>query len=171
MGGRFSKKVNENGYFYDGPTDFHFDEAVPLFENKNGLVFRLISHVNKQWAFYNDSKKYEFHITVTFSEECRNLTPLGKASLVQNPEGGWIGKIIVYPCQTEPFVEGDIVGFESVVNAVLLTTEYTERRKEEKREAKKAAKAAKKNGGAANDDVDSGNSNPATHQNGAAVLG
>lgn len=164
MGGKSTKMPKNGEFFLQGPENFTYDEHKAIFEKNNGLLFRLVNTQEKQWAFYNDTKKYEFHVTVTFGSSSSDLIALGKSSLVENPEGGWIGKTIVYPGSTEPFVQGNVVGFESTVNAVLLTTEYIERKKEEKREAKKAAKRAKKDGtngpdanGASNSDTASNN--------------
>ncbi|KAK7198823.1 small myristoylated protein 4 [Novymonas esmeraldas] len=140
MGSSSSRAEGE--FHYDGPTGFPYDEKVPLFEHKNGLLFRLVNNAEHRWGFYSDSKKYEFHVTVTFGANSRNLEALGNTYLAENPAGGWIAKTIVYPCKTEPFIQGEVVGFDSVVNAVLLTTEYKERHKEEKKAAKKAAKEA-----------------------------
>lgn len=140
MGTQSSKM---NGTFYlTGPQDFTYDEKFPLFEKQNGLLFRLVNNDQKQWAFYSDSKKYEFHVTVNFGAKSRNLVALGNTYLAEDPDGGWIAKTIVYPGKTEPFIQGEVVGFDSVVNAVLLTTEYKERRKEEKKAQKKAEKEA-----------------------------
>ncbi|CAG9573202.1 putative small myristoylated protein 4 [Leishmania major strain Friedlin] len=141
MGNKQSHAVGE--FRYSGPTDdFPYDEKVPLFEEKNGLLFRLVNNQNGSWAFYNDCKRFEFHVKVTFGPNSRNLQALGNTYLAEDPDGGWVAKTIVYPGTTEPFIQGEVVGFNSVVNAVLLTTEYKERRKEEKRAAKKAAKEA-----------------------------
>ncbi|KAG5506819.1 hypothetical protein GH5_06036 [Leishmania sp. Ghana 2012 LV757] len=140
MGNKSSHDQGE--YRYGGPTNFPHDEKVPLFEERNGLLFRLVNNADRCWGFYSDTKKYEFHVTVTFGPESRNLQALGNTYLCENPDGGWMAKTIVYPCLTEPFIQGDVVGFNLVVNAVLLTTEYKERVKEEKKAAKKAAKEA-----------------------------
>ncbi|AIN98038.1 small myristoylated protein 4, putative [Leishmania panamensis] len=138
-----NKQSYAQGEFrYDGPVNFSHDEKVPVFEEKNGLLFRLVNSKSKCWGFYSDSKKYEFHVKVTFGPHSRNLQALGNTYLSEDPDGGWVAKTIVYPCMTEPFIQGDVVGFTSVVNAVLLTTEYKERRKEEKKAAKKAAREA-----------------------------
>lgn len=142
MGSNSSKMNGE--YYCGGPVDFPYDEKFALFEQKNGLLFRLVNNNEKRWAFYSDSKKYEFHVTVNFGPNSRNLVALGNTYLAEDPDGGWIAKTIVYPGLTEPFIQGEVVGFDSVVNAVLLTTEYKERRKEEKKAEKKAAAEAEK---------------------------
>lgn len=68
-------------------------------------------------------------MTVSFGPESSNLEALGKTSLAALPEGGWVATNVIYPGKTEPFVQGNIVGFDARVNALLLTTEYQERRK------------------------------------------
>ncbi|KPA75246.1 calpain-like cysteine peptidase putativecalpain-like cysteine peptidase Clan CA family C2 [Leptomonas pyrrhocoris] len=151
MGGKSSKGDGE--FNCGGPQDFPFDEKFPLFEKGNGLLFRLVDNKEKRWAFYSDSKKYEFHVTVNFGPNSRNLVALGNTYLAEDVDGGWSAKTIVYPGKTEPFIQGEVVGFDSVVNAVLLTTEYKERRKEEKKAEKKAAAAEEKD--AARDELGS----------------
>lgn len=141
----FSKKQpNADGFFHEGPQGFSYTMKKPLFEKSNGLCFRLVNEPGQRWAFYNDTKKYEFHITVTFGAESRHLQALGNTSLSQSSDGSWVASVVVYPLATEEFVQGEVVGFDLVAHAVLLTTEYAEARKAEKREAKKAAKEAKK---------------------------
>ncbi|EPY39777.1 calpain-like cysteine peptidase, Clan CA, family C2 [Angomonas deanei] len=143
-----TNKQPKNGaeFFLEGPTDFPYDEKKVMFERNNGLLFRLINNETHQWAFYNDTKKYEFHVTTTFSSQSSDLVALGKTSLVEIPDGH-VAKIIVYPGKTEPFVQGNMVGFETSVDGKLLTNEYRDQVREEKkeerhrkREAKKAAK-------------------------------
>jgi hypothetical protein len=142
MGTKSSK--NAGDFYCGGPQDFPYDERFPLFQKENGLLFRLVDNDEKRWAFYSDSKKFEFHVTVNFGPNSRGLVPLGNTYLAEDPDGGWIAKTIVYPGQTEPFIQGEVVGFDLAANAVLLTTEYKERRKEEKRAKKKAAADAEK---------------------------
>ncbi|EPY34294.1 calpain-like cysteine peptidase, Clan CA, family C2 [Strigomonas culicis] len=140
---RFPK---EGDFFLEGPQNFAYDTRKPVFARHNGLLFRLINSPERQWAYYNDTKKYEFHVTATIGPQSTNLMALGKTSLVEVPEGGWVAKTIVYPGLTEPFLQGNIVGFDSSVDAVLLTNEYKEKHREEKKQAKKEAKRAAKYG-------------------------
>ncbi|KPI88163.1 calpain-like cysteine peptidase putative calpain-like cysteine peptidase Clan CA family C2 [Leptomonas seymouri] len=151
MGSKSSKQVGE--FNYGGPQGFPFDEKYALFEKQNGLLFRLVNKSDRCWAFYSDSKKYEFHVTVNFGPNSRDLVALGNTYLTEDADGGWVAKTIVYPGKTEPFIQGEVVGFDLVVNAVLLTVEYKERRKEEKKAEKKAAANAEKD--AARDELGS----------------
>ncbi|KAG5506494.1 hypothetical protein JKF63_05997 [Porcisia hertigi] len=111
---------------YCGPVDFPYDEKVPQFEKRNGLLFRLVNNAEKSWAFYSDSKKYEFHVTVVFGPNSSNLIPLGNTSISEGPNGCIVAKTIVYPRMTQPFIQGDVDGFTSTVNAVLLTRGFKE---------------------------------------------
>lgn len=156
MGNKGSKMPKDGAeFFLGGPENFTYDQSKAVFEKNNGLLFRLINTQENQWAFYNDTKKFEFHVTVTFGAGSSNLVALGQTALTESPDGGWVAKSIVYPGMTVAFVQGEVAGFDSVYNAVLLTTEYKEKRSAEKKETKKAAKRAE-NGEEAAPDAEGG---------------
>ncbi|KAF8277059.1 putative calpain-like cysteine peptidase [Trypanosoma cruzi] len=147
MGCGSSKSKTKADDFVNGrPSDsFPYDEIRKCTERDNGLLFRLVSGDRKQWAFYNDSKTYEFHITVYFSSHSR-VEPLGDTTVVRDPtDGRLVAKTIVYPCLTELFVQGDIDGFDAEYQAVVLTEEY---------KRKKAEMKSKKHAAQANDDLE-----------------
>ncbi|RNF20129.1 calpain-like cysteine peptidase [Trypanosoma conorhini] len=146
--GCFSSKPKETaeGFLNGQPSEaFPYDDIRKCTERDNGLLFRLVNNSKKQWAFYNDSKIYEFHVTVNFSSQS-NVEPLGDTTVVRDPnDGRLVAKAIVYPGLTEPFVQGDVDGFDAEYQAVVLTEEYKK---------KKAQLKAKKHAAEANDDLE-----------------
>ncbi|KEG10394.1 calpain-like cysteine peptidase [Trypanosoma grayi] len=145
-GGSKANEAREGGgtdTFINGKPseEFPYDELRKCTERDNGLLFRLTNSQTKQWAFYNDSKVFEFHVTVTFSTRCR-VEALGSTSLVTDPnDNRAVANVIVGPCMTEPFVQGDVDGFDAEYQAVMLTPELKEKIKAAKKAAKKASKA------------------------------
>ncbi|KAH9601158.1 protein of unknown function DUF1935 [Trypanosoma melophagium] len=156
MGCTGSKSKSQNDGFVNGkPSDmFPYDEIRKCTERGNGLLFRLVNFSTKQWAFYNDSKIYEFHVTVVFSDQC-SVDPLGNTTAVTDPHTGRVvAKVVVYPGMTEPFVQGHIDGFDAEYQAVGLTDEYKKQRRRQKKAAKEQ-KAEKQGGGEVdNDELD-----------------
>ncbi|EPY33460.1 calpain-like cysteine peptidase [Strigomonas culicis] len=72
-------------------------KAIKMFPKKqNGLLFRLLYDEGERWAFYNDTKEYEFHIRYYFSRES-DIEALGHATLSELENGNKLVEIIVYP--------------------------------------------------------------------------
>ncbi|RNE97042.1 calpain-like cysteine peptidase [Trypanosoma rangeli] len=139
-------KGADNGFLNGQPSEtFPYDNIHKCTERDNGLLFRLVNTKTKQWAFYNDSKIYEFHVTVNFSNQS-NVSPLGDTTIVRDPnDGRMVAKTIVYPRLTELFVQGDVDGFDAEYQAVVLTDEYKK---------KKAQLNARKRNANSNDDLE-----------------
>lgn len=115
-------KNAKDGSNYENGRPLIKGKVTPGFKEKgNGLLFRIVT-AKKEWAFYNDTKDYEFHVTVTFEEDCE-IEALGKTELQQNEDGKWIGKVVVYPTETAMFIRGRINGFKSKMDALSVSDE------------------------------------------------
>ncbi|CCW64473.1 unnamed protein product [Phytomonas sp. EM1] len=127
MGCFNSKVLSPDGFYWYGPTDFEYNTKKALFEKSNGLLFRLVNDERKQWAFYNDTKEYDFIVTTTFGPESSNLIALGKTSLMLNHDGTYTSTNVIHPGYTEPYIQGDISGFDTTVEAVFLDNKTSHR--------------------------------------------
>lgn len=111
-----------------GPTEQALQnaEVFPCFAN--GLLFRLSSA--NAWYFYNDTQDYEMNITFTFGPESK-ITALGKATMrmgsTPETERSFIVSVVVYPGETEGFIEGKYNGYKSNIAAQPLSEEYRKR--------------------------------------------
>ncbi|CAD2215172.1 small myristoylated protein-1 [Angomonas deanei] len=117
----------------NGKPDFKYDVIVPSFkENGNGLLFRLVNKKKKQWAYYNDTKEYEMHVKVTFAKGA-DIKALGKAHVETQEDGGYLATLVIYPLETELFVEGTILEFKVNCEALPLSDEYRAMQAEKKK--------------------------------------
>ncbi|KAK7197732.1 calpain-like cysteine peptidase, Clan CA, family C2 [Novymonas esmeraldas] len=91
----------------------------PLF---GGLLYRIADEDEGRWAFYNNSKDYEFHIKYLFGADSR-LDALGDTT-VEVQDDGILAEMVVYPLETKDFVQGTIDGYESKLEALPLSEEY-----------------------------------------------
>lgn len=113
MGCKNSSAAN---VYVNGRPTFKGDTVTPGFKEKgNGLLFRIVKK-KKEWAFYNDTTDYEFHVTVTFNEDC-NIEALGKTTLEQKEDGKWVARVVVFPTETAMFISGRVNGFTSKMDA------------------------------------------------------
>lgn len=115
--------------YVNGKPTFSGDEVVKGFDRGNGLLFRITNRKKKQWAYYNDTKEYEMHVKVTFNEDC-DIKALGKTSLQKLDSGEYLASCVVYPGETEMFIEGRVNGFKSKMDALPLSEEYLARQRE-----------------------------------------
>lgn len=115
--------------FLNGKPTFQGDEITKGFEKDNGLLFRIVNKKKRQWAYYNDTTQYEMHIKVTFNEDC-DIKALGKTTIEQLETGQWVAAVVVFPGETEMFIEGRVNGFKSKMDALPLSDEYRQRHKE-----------------------------------------
>jgi hypothetical protein len=120
-----------NVTYLNGKPTFKGDDVTKGFEKDNGLLFRIVNKKKKQWAYYNDTKQYEMHVCVTFNEDC-DIRALGKTHLEQQDNGEWVATVVVYPCETEMFIEGRVNGFRSKMDALPLSDEYRQRQEKKK---------------------------------------
>jgi len=125
MGCGGSTEVSDKPYVNGSPT-FRGDEVTKGFDKGNGLLFRIVNKDSRQWAYYNDTEEYEMHIEVTFNEGC-SIKALGKTNLTQLENGEWVGTVVVYPGETEMFIEGRVNGFHSKMDALPVSEEYLQR--------------------------------------------
>ena len=107
--------------FKNGEPDCQ-GEIMSCFDEPN-LLYRIIDPKEKTWAFYNDSLYYEMHVQFTFGKHSK-LQPLENTVMKQNDEGQYVTEVVVYPTETEMFVQGNVNGFTSKLRAVPLSDEY-----------------------------------------------
>ncbi|EPY23567.1 calpain-like cysteine peptidase, Clan CA, family C2 [Strigomonas culicis] len=100
------------------PT-FFGNEKVPLF---NGLLYRIVNTESCEWAFFNNSRDYEFHVKYLFGLDSQ-ISTLGDTTLERGDDGLLCG-CIVYPLETKMFISGMVDGYESKLEALPLTEEY-----------------------------------------------
>ncbi|EPY36787.1 small myristoylated protein-1 [Strigomonas culicis] len=132
MGCGASNSAGDETYL-NGKPDFKADEVTKGFEQGNGMLFRLVNKKKKKWAYYNDTTKYEMHVKVTFNEDC-DIKALGKTVLERLDTGEYVASVVVYPRETELFIEGRVNGFRAKMDAVPLSEEGRQREKDEKKE-------------------------------------
>lgn len=111
----------EASVFKNGEPDCQ-GEIMSCFDEPN-LLYRIIDPKEKTWAFYNDSLNYEMHVQFTFGKHSK-LQPLENTTMEQNDEGQYVTEVVVYPTETEMFVQGSVNGFTSKLRAVPLSDEY-----------------------------------------------
>ncbi|TPP49882.1 Calpain cysteine protease family protein [Leishmania donovani] len=97
-------------------------EIMSCFDEPN-LLYRIIDPKAKTWSFYNDSLQYEMHVQFIFGKHSK-LQPLENTTLRQNEEGQYVMEVVVYPTETEMFLQGTVNGFTSKLRAVPLTEDY-----------------------------------------------
>ncbi|KAG5480040.1 hypothetical protein LSCM1_06462 [Leishmania martiniquensis] len=106
-----------NGFMYTKPPAK--GTRVALF---GGLLYRITDEEKGRWAFYNNSKDYEFHIKYLFGSDSR-LEALGNTTL-EVQDDGILVQMVLYPLETKDFVQGTIDGYESKLEALPLSEEY-----------------------------------------------
>lgn len=93
-----------------------------------GLLYRIINKPKRTWAFYNDCVTFEVHVTCTFGKHSK-IEALNNTVITRNEETGeYIAEVVIYPCETEYFVRGNVNGFTSKLSAVPISDEYFEER-------------------------------------------
>ncbi|KAG5493786.1 hypothetical protein JKF63_01618 [Porcisia hertigi] len=107
-------------HFENGQPTFDYDHVYRCFKREgNGLLFRLVDSVQKKWAFYNDTSDTIIQVKARFSPDC-NIEKLNRARATRVPVGMGnqpdlcevVVTLEVYPLATEPFIKGDVNGFE-----------------------------------------------------------
>ncbi|CAD2215177.1 calpain-like cysteine peptidase, Clan CA, family C2 [Angomonas deanei] len=112
----------DNG-FQHGEPDFEYDEIVECFREGNGLLFRLENKRTQEWAYFNDTKDFEMHVKIIFRRGSE-LTALGNTNLEEDARGELMAYTVVFPGQTELFVQGHVEGFKSRIDALPLGDDY-----------------------------------------------
>ncbi|KAG5480760.1 hypothetical protein CUR178_05895 [Leishmania enriettii] len=115
--GHVANQDPTNGFMYTKPKAKGTKEA--LF---GGLLYRITDEETSRWAFYNNSKDYEFHLKYLFGADSR-LEALGDTTL-EMQDDGILAQTVVYPLETKDFVQGTIDGYESKLEALPLSEEY-----------------------------------------------
>ncbi|ESL10957.1 calpain-like cysteine peptidase [Trypanosoma rangeli SC58] len=113
--------------FKNGEPDYQ-GEFLSCFDEPN-LLYRILNHEEKTWAFYNDTRHYEMHVQFTFGKHSV-LEPLENTKMYTKPDGEHLAEVYVYPGETEMFVKGKVNGFTSKLRAVPLSDDYCKRRHE-----------------------------------------
>ncbi|KAH9601189.1 protein of unknown function DUF1935 [Trypanosoma melophagium] len=88
----------------------------------NGLLLRIIDERTGTWAFFSNTKDYEFHITYLFGVDS-TLEPFGHTTMSEEDDG-ILCEMVLYPLETERFVRGDVSSFECKIEARPLSEEY-----------------------------------------------
>ncbi|KAG5506485.1 hypothetical protein JKF63_05988 [Porcisia hertigi] len=114
--GNESVSVFKNG----GPD---YEGAIMSCFDEPNLLYRVTNPKKKTWAFYNDSLHYEMHVRFVFGKHSR-VQPLENTTMHQNEEGQYVMEVVVYPTETEMFLQGSVNGFTSKLHAVPLTDGY-----------------------------------------------
>ncbi|ORC89643.1 small myristoylated protein-1 [Trypanosoma theileri] len=97
-------------------------KVVKMFKKENGLLFRLELQ-GGEWAFYNDTDEYEFHVRYVFNGDS-DIDALDDATLSEMDDGTVVVELIVYPRETAMFVKGDITGAQGRVEAQPVSERY-----------------------------------------------
>lgn len=106
-------------YAGPGPSKaFTTDHIYRCFDERNGLLFRLVNDRQRTWAFYNDAAEYMMHVSVTFGPESA-ITALGNTrKTVLNEETGECRlELGVRPGEMQPFMRGEYNGFTTCYDA------------------------------------------------------
>ncbi|KAG8343933.1 calpain like cysteine peptidase Clan CA family C2 [Trypanosoma vivax] len=101
------------------PPTMPCTSQAPLF---NGLLYRLTDERDGTIGFFNNSKDYEFQISYLFTSDSM-IEPLDKTAVMEQDDG-ILCEVVVYPLESQRFVRGSVVGFESKIEAVPLSEEY-----------------------------------------------
>ncbi|RNE98819.1 calpain-like protein [Trypanosoma rangeli] len=88
----------------------------------NGLLLRIIDTSTRTLAFFNNSRDYEFHITYLLSAGSV-VRPLDKTT-VKTQNDGVRCELVVYPLKTQRFIVGDVIRYESKIEALPLSNIY-----------------------------------------------
>ncbi|RNF20125.1 calpain-like cysteine peptidase, Clan CA, family C2 [Trypanosoma conorhini] len=99
--------------------EMHGDLETWLF---NGLLLRVIDTSTGTWAFFNNSKDYEFHITYLLNADSM-VEPLNKTT-IEVQDDGILCEMMVYPLETQRFIVGEVTGYESKIEALPLSDDY-----------------------------------------------
>ncbi|AIN97506.1 hypothetical protein LPMP_200140 [Leishmania panamensis] len=106
--------------FENGQPSFEYDHIFRCFKEKgNGLLFRMVNSQQKKWAFYNDTADTIMQVKARFSPDCK-VEKLNRARATKVPVGTeenpdlceTVVTLEVYPLVTEPFIKGDVNGFQ-----------------------------------------------------------
>ncbi|CCD14925.1 unnamed protein product [Trypanosoma congolense IL3000] len=91
-----------------------------------GLLFRIVEENNKnRWSFYNDVPNSEMNVEVIFGPNS-DIKALGNTDMTKLSDGSIKCTVVVYPLETELFIEGVCNGYKSNIVAKELTNEYLE---------------------------------------------
>ncbi|KAF8285603.1 calpain-like cysteine peptidase, Clan CA, family C2 [Trypanosoma cruzi] len=88
----------------------------------NGLLLRIIDRNTGTWAFFNNSRDYEFHVAYLLNPDSA-VQALSK-TIITPQDDGVLCETSVYPLETQRFFVGDVTGFESKIEALPLSAEY-----------------------------------------------
>lgn len=105
------------------PHQFSPELVYRCFAEGNGLLFRLVDDSHHQWAYYNDTRKYNMDISVTFGHESA-VFPLGEGvqKTLLNPESGSCRlEATVGPGELLLFMRGEYNGFKTLYEANPIT--------------------------------------------------
>ncbi|KAH9599599.1 protein of unknown function DUF1935 [Trypanosoma melophagium] len=97
-------------------------KVIKMFKKENGLLFRLELE-GGDWAFYNDTNEYEFHVRYAFDGDSE-VEALENATLTEMEDGTVVVELIVYPRETAMFIHGDITGGKGRVEALPVSERY-----------------------------------------------
>ncbi|EPY42995.1 calpain-like cysteine peptidase [Angomonas deanei] len=111
--------VFKNGY---PDCECEGKDIVSCFDEPN-ILYRIIDPQEKTWAFYNDSTNYEVHVEFSFGKNSK-LEALENTTIEQDDDGKFVTRTVVYPTETEMFVQGKVSGYTSKLRALPLSEDY-----------------------------------------------
>lgn len=101
-------------------SKFFPDSVYRCFPEGNGLLFRLVDSQHHQWAYYNDTRRYNMIVTITFGHESM-VHPLSEKveSTILVPETGSCRlEATIGPGEVLPFMKGEYNGFKTSYEAL-----------------------------------------------------
>lgn len=101
-------------------SQFFPDSVYRCFGEGNGLLFRLVDQQHHQWAYYNDTRRYNMMVTVTFGHESM-VHPMSEKveSTILVPETGSCRlEATIGPGEVVPFMKGEYNGFKTSYEAL-----------------------------------------------------
>lgn len=104
---------------------FKGTSQVPLF---NGMLYRIMNDNTGEWAFFSNTRDYEFHVKYLFGADSE-VELLGDTTM-ERADDGIICEVHLYPLETKMFIKGKVDGFESKLEALPLSEEYFARHPE-----------------------------------------
>ncbi|CAD2215194.1 Domain of unknown function (DUF1935), putative [Angomonas deanei] len=105
--------VFKNGY---PDCECEGKDIMSCFDEPN-VLYRIIDPQEKTWAFYNDSTNYEVHVEFSFGKNSK-LEALENTTIEQDDDGKFVTRTVVYPTETEMFVQGKVSGYTSKLRAL-----------------------------------------------------
>ncbi|KAG8343135.1 putative calpain-like cysteine peptidase [Trypanosoma vivax] len=113
-------RSSSSKYLYGCPC--YEGTVTPCFDD--GRLFLIVEpNNNNRWSFYNDTLNSQMHVEVTFGPKS-NIKVLENATQEKLRDGSIKCSLIIYPLETELFIEGVCADYKSNIVARGLSDEY-----------------------------------------------